>query len=52
MKCKDKKITKVGNSASLVLDSYMLFASGLKIGDIVETDCKPDKIIITKKKGE
>lgn len=52
MKGKDKKIIKVGNSTCVIIDSYMLFGSGIKLGDKVEVECEPNKIIITKKKGE
>lgn len=48
----EKKITKSGNSGCLVVDSYMTFGSGIKIGDTVEIKCQKDKIIIKKKKGE
>ena len=49
----EKKVVKLGNSGGIVVDSYMTFGSGIKIGDTVSIKCQKNKIIITKKeKGE
>lgn len=53
MEVLEKKVVKLGNSAGIVVDSYMTFGSGIKVGDIVSIKCQKNKIIITKKeKGE
>lgn len=52
MRTIEKKISKVGNSGCLIVDSMMTFGSGIGIGDIVEIKCQEGKLIITKKKGE
>lgn len=47
-----KKIFKVGGSASIYLDAKLLYASGLKIGDLVEMKPMKNKIIISKVRKE
>ena len=48
----EKKVVKLGNSAGIIVDSYMTFGSGIKIGDVVSIRCQKNKIIITKKERE
>lgn len=43
-----KKVVKLGNSGGIVVDSYMTFGSGIKIGDTVEIKCQKNKLVITK----
>jgi hypothetical protein len=53
MEVLEKKVVKLGNSGGIIVDSYMTFGSGIKVGDIVSIKCQTNKIIITKKnKGE
>lgn len=46
---KDKKIVRLGNSAGIIVDKYMLHDTGFEIGDYYECKCSKGKIIITKK---
>ena len=52
MAVKAKKVVKFGNSIGITIDKPMQFATGFKDGDNIEVVCLPNKIIITKKKGE
>ena len=50
MKTIEKKITKFGTGAHIVVDNCMLFGSELEIGDKINIRCSKNKIIITKKR--
>lgn len=45
-----KKIIKFGNGAGLSINAKCLFASEMKIGDVVDLECYPEKIVINKVK--
>ena len=48
MEVLEKKVVKLGNSGGIVVDSYMTFGSGIKIGDTISIKCQKNKLIITK----
>lgn len=49
---KIKEITKLGNSAGVVVDKEMLYKAELKVGDKVEVICKKNQITFKKVKEE
>lgn len=49
MKTIEKKISKFGTGAHIIVDNCMLFGSELKIGDKINIRCSKNKITITKK---
>ena len=49
VKAIEKKITKFGTGAHIVVDNRMLFGSELEIGDEINIRCRKNKITITKK---
>lgn len=46
---RDKKISRVGNSAAIIVDKFMLHDTGFAIGDAYEFECSKGTIIIKKK---
>lgn len=46
---KDKYIVKLGNSAGIIIDKYMLHDTEFKVGDKYDFKCSKGKLIITKK---
>jgi antitoxin component of MazEF toxin-antitoxin module len=49
---KIKEITRLGNSAGVVVDKEMLYKAELKVGDKVEVICKKNQITLKKVKDE
>jgi antitoxin component of MazEF toxin-antitoxin module len=49
---KIKEITRLGNSAGIVVDKEMLYKSEMKVGDKVEVICKKNQITFKKVKNE
>ena len=49
---KIKEITRLGNSAGIVVDKEMLYKSEMKVGDKVEVICKKNQITFKKVKDE
>ena len=49
---KIKEITRLGNSAGIVVDKEMLYKSEMKLGDKVEVICKKNQITFKKVKDE
>ena len=47
---KIKEITRLGNSAGIVVDKEMLYKSEMQIGDKVEVVCKKNQMIFKKLK--
>ena len=47
---KIKEITRLGNSAGIVVDKEMLYKSEMKVGDKVEIICKKNQITLKKQK--
>ena len=47
---KVKEITRLGNSAGIVVDKEMLYKAELEIGDKVEVICKKNQITLKKVK--
>ena len=47
---KIKEITRLGNSAGVVVDKGMLYKAELEIGDKVEVICKKHQIVLKKVK--
>lgn len=49
---KTKRVIKFGNSVGISFDNAIQFATGIKKDDEVLVKCSPNKIIITKIKGD
>lgn len=49
MEKRKAKIIRVGGSKGIILDPFVLFGSGLKLGDELEIEIQKHKLIITKK---
>ena len=49
---KVKEITRLGNSAGIVVDKEMLYKAEMKVGDKVEVICKKNQITFKKVKEE
>ena len=47
---KIKEITRLGNSAGIVVDKEMLYKSEMKLGDKVEVICKKNQMTFKKLK--
>lgn len=52
MNNKIKEITRLGNSAGVVVDKEMLYKAELQVGDKVEVICKKHQITFKKVKKE
>ena len=50
MNNKIKEITRLGNSAGIVVDKEMLYKSEMKVGDKVEVICKKNQMTFKKLK--
>ena len=46
----DKRIIRVGNSIAICIDKAIAYATGFKLGDILEVECERNKITFIKKK--
>lgn len=49
---KIKEITRLGNSAGIVVDKEMLYKAEMKVGDKVEVICKKNQMTFKKLKEE
>ena len=49
---KIKEITRLGNSAGIVVDKEMLYKTEMKVGDKVEVICKKNQMTFKKLKEE
>lgn len=52
MNNKVKEITRLGNSAGIVVDKEMLYKTEMKVGDKVEVICKKNQMTFKKLKEE
>lgn len=49
---KTRKVVRFGNSAGILLDKFMLYDSGIFVGDILEYKCTKHKIVFKKKQDK
>lgn len=49
---KIKEITRLGNSAGIVVDKEMLYKTEMKVGDKVEVICKKNQMTFKKVKDK
>ena len=52
MENKIKEITRLGNSAGIVVDKEMLYKTEMKVGDKVEVICKKNQMTFKKVKDK
>lgn len=48
----DKRIIQIGSSIGICIDKALAYASGFKLGDILEVECDRNKITFIKKRSK